>query len=190
MSVKSLKTGTRSISLLAGNTPEHHVLIAEVTVGAGGTANITFDNIPSTYQHLQLRGIARTARASAVDSMRIKVNTDTGSNYSYHYVLGDGSTASSGAATSQSAMWDDAVGDTATASVFCAYIIDILDYASTSKNKTTRHLTGIDRNGAGNVELVSNLWMNSSTAINALTLYSNSSSNWKQHSTFQLYGVK
>jgi len=55
--------------------------IQTVTVGAGGTATVTFSSIPATYTHLQIRGIAR---ASADTQLDVTLNSDTGSNYSYH----------------------------------------------------------------------------------------------------------
>jgi len=37
--------------------------IATVTVGAGGSSEINFTSIPSTYQHLQIRILSRDNRA-------------------------------------------------------------------------------------------------------------------------------
>lgn len=181
MSVKSLKTGTRSVSLLAGNVPEHHVLIAESTVGAGGAASVTFSNIPADYQHLQIRGI------SAGDTGYIRFNSDSGSNYARHFLMGDGTSATSGNSTSQTSMaiWP---GGT-TSPIFSAAILDVLDYASTAKNKTVRILRGTDANGSGSVLLMSGLWMNNTTAVSSIVI-SATTTTFSQNSTFQLYGVK
>jgi hypothetical protein len=69
-----------------------------------------------------------------------------------------------------------------------AGIIDIHDYASTTKNKTTRMFGGIDKNGSGEVSLFSGLWRNTS-AITSINIYM-SSGNWTTDSTFSLYGIK
>ena len=77
-----------------------------------------------------------------------------------------------------------------TGSNFGAAIIDILDYASTSKNKTVRVLTGFDQNGSGNICLASGLWFRSSpAAITSISLAGNSR-NYLQYSQFALYAVK
>jgi len=65
-----------------------------------------------------------------------------------------------------------------------------LDYANTNKNKTIRTLGGQDANGSGEVVFISGLWMNSSTAVNAITLVLPGGGNFAQYSSFALYGVK
>jgi hypothetical protein len=67
-------------------------------------------------------------------------------------------------------------------------IIDIHDYASTTKNKTVRIWTGDDRNGSGRTALSSGLWMNTS-AINRVDI-TTASGNWTTASTIALYGMK
>ena len=59
--------------------------IATSTVGAGGAASIVFSSIPSTYTHLQIRGIVRI---SAIAEMRMQFNGDTATNYSWHELSG------------------------------------------------------------------------------------------------------
>ena len=185
MSVKSLKTGTRSISMLAGNTPEHHVLIAETTVGSGGATTVTFSDIPSTYQHLQIRAIGRYT--SSIGSLSSRINGDTGNNYYSHRLFGDGATAASDSFGASSI---GVVGVlSSSTSTFTGLVIDILDYASTSKNKTVRSLYGLDSNGSGEVGLRSYAWF-STSAITSFSLGNFSSLTIAQFSTFQLYGVK
>lgn len=165
--------------------------IATVTVGAGGASSIDFTSIPSTYKHLQIRGISRDNRATLVQNNAfMQFNGDTGSNYSYHLLTGDGATASTDAGASQ--VFN--VGGTnaasgATASVFGVSVVDILDYTNTNKYKTTRTLTGNDNNGSGVIRLWSGLWMNTN-AITSIKLYPSSSATFNQYSTFALYGIK
>jgi len=66
-------------------------------------------------------------------------------------------------------------------------VTDILDYASTNKNKTVRTLGGFDANGSGYVNLTSNLWSNTA-AINTITI--NAVGTFNQYSQFSLYGIK
>ena len=165
--------------------------IATITVGSGGAASVDFTSIPSTYTHLQIRGIARDARANAQDSMNVKYNNDSGNNYmQYHELYADGSTAASYAGSTSGAYisLDRIAGNTAGASMFGAVIIDILDYANTNKYKTQRSLGGTDQNGSGAVAFASGLWM-STSAINRITL-TGASANFSQYSSFALYGIK
>jgi len=77
---------------------------------------------------------------------------------------------------------------TNTASVFAAYVIDILDYANTNKYKTSRNLAGYDNNSGGRVSLNSGNWRNTN-AITSITLTCRSD-NFQQYSQFALYGIK
>ena len=167
--------------------------IQTVTVGGGGSASISFTSIPNTYKHLQIRLLAQTNRAASVDSLQLNFNSDTGSNYSWHTVQGDGSSASAlGFATQTYARIGDGTigGATASGGYFGVGVIDILDYASTNKNKTIRGLTGVDANGSGRVGLGSGLWQNSSTAITSISIAPQAGTLFLQYSSFGLYGIK
>ena len=75
--------------------------IATVTVGAGGSSSVTFSSIPSTFKHLQVRGLVQLANGSG--ELDFRFNGDTGSNYSYHRIYGNGASvvAEAGVSTSQ-----------------------------------------------------------------------------------------
>ena len=157
--------------------------IATVTLGSA-QSYIEFTNIPQTYTHLQIRGIAKS---TATDDNWMRFNSDTSSNYSWHMLRGSGGAASSGAGTNASAMWVGYGMDTA--NMFRSSIIDILDYTNTNKFKTIKTLSGMDTNTTTNwVELTSGNWR-STAAITSIRLYPNSG-NYGQYSTFALYGIK
>jgi hypothetical protein len=168
--------------------------LSTVTVGAGGVASITFAAIPNTYKHLQIRYMARSDQAG-VDRLGIEVNfnSDTAANYSSHQLFGTGSAASASAYTSSSFIYtglSDIPAATASANIFGVGIMDILDYADTSKHKTTRVLCGQDQNNtSGRIFLTSGNWRNTA-AITSIRFRPESSSNFTQHSQFTLYGVK
>ena len=182
----------RGYGFLQGR-PSDFELIETQTVGAGGAANVTFNSIPGTYKHLQIRGIVRTAEANPSSNLAIRLNGDTGSNYAYHYLVGDGSTAYSGAASGAGTtrgLLAQVTGNTATSGIFGAIVTDILDYANSSKTTTVRTLGGHDRNGAGQILLTSDLWT-STNAVTSVTLIEfGTTNNLAQYSTFSLYGVK
>ena len=184
-------------ALIGGAAPEvgDFESISTVTVGAGGAANVTFSSIPSTYKHLQIRGIAKGSRATyGNDNLNIQFNSDTGANYSWHKLQGDGSAASAGGGASATRMVANALaGLGAPTNTFSAHILDILDYANTDKYKTLRGLDGVDVNGTvagygGVIELHSGNWR-STAAITSVTLFAGDP-NFVQYTTFALYGIK
>jgi hypothetical protein len=193
MAVQSIKNKIKSGSLLVGNAPfipNSYESIATVTVGSGGQSTITFSSIPSTYQHLQIRYTSRVNVADTGENIWLRFNGDTGNNYSYHYILGDGSSASSaGSGSFTRILSGRTAGNNTTANVFGASVIDILDYANTNKNTTARTLTGLENNGSGVVFLESGGWFNTS-AVTSITLAETSGNSFVQYSQFALYGIK
>jgi hypothetical protein len=196
MAIQSIKNKTKSGSLLVGNAPyipSDYESIATVTVGSGGQSTVTFSSIPSTYQHLQLRYIARdTTAAVDVVGVVLRFNSDSNTNYTRHYLLSDGTSVYAGAATSRTSIVGGLVlSGGSIASVFATGVIDILDYANTNKYKTYRVLSGVNTNGTsppGYVDFESALWL-STSAINSITI-TLPSGNHAEYSSFALYGIK
>jgi len=153
--------------------------IATVTLGSSNST-IEFTSIPSTYKHLQLRVMSPSGSYA---TLRFNNDTTT-SNYRYHYVLGTGA-GSPSAGSVQNAYFPTA-GAWSQPHVG---IMDILDYTSTSKNKTVKVLEGFDANGSGEIYLTSNLWMNSSNAITSIKIIAQGSA-FGLNSSFALYGIK
>jgi hypothetical protein len=187
----SLLNDKKYQSLLAGNAyfqPTAYESIATVTVGAGGQSSVTFSSIPSTFTHLQIRAMIKRSGGTGGDNTNLTLNGDTGSNYAWHQLYGDGVSPGVGAGTTQTSI--RAIHSDATANVFGVGIIDILDYSNTNKYKTTRTLAGYDDNIAtiGYVLFRSGLWQNTA-AITSVTLTPNSGT-FAQYSSFALYGIK
>lgn len=167
--------------------------IESFTVGSGGTASITFGSggtIPQTYKHLQIRGIGKTTRVSYGAGTMVQFNGSTGSSYANHELFGDGATAYSNGSGSVTAIRVDAANATTSVSnVFGVAVIDLLDYANTSKNKTLRALSGTDVNGAGGtIAFNSGVWLNTS-AITSIKLFPEVGT-FMQYSSYALYGIK
>ena len=170
--------------------------LATYTVPSGGVSSVEFAGLPAggQYTHLQIRGIVTTNRSgSAQDDMGIRFNDDTNtSNYRGHRLYGFGSNFKGSDSISgySFATAGFTGGDNAGTNVFGAVVIDILDAFSTTKNKTTRALSGVDCNNTdGGVALVSGLWMSTSPA-NKITLLPLNGSLFKQNTQFAVYGVK
>ena len=205
MAITSIKTGSSFTNLKKYNdflgpnpafVPNDYESIATTTLTTA-SSSITFSSIPATYTHLQLRIICRSSSGNNYDNIFMSFNSDSGSNYTSHYLAGNGATADAYAWTSDTKIQSFyTAGGTAGSNVFAISVIDILDYANTSKYKTTRHLNGFDNNGTGTgnyakgtVDLSSGLWQNTS-AISSINLQINGGVNFTQYSSFALYGIK
>ena len=162
--------------------------IATVTVGGGGSTTVAFTSIPSTYKHLQIRASFTTSSGGQVISARL--NSDSGSNYTLHSLIGNGSAASAGASTASpyATIFGRVVGTSATNPT--ALVTDILDYTNTNKNTTLRTLGGNDNNGSGELNFLSDLWLNTA-AVSAIEISPyNGAVAFSQYSSFALYGIK
>lgn len=168
----------------AGGGGSSYESIATAT-GTGSSGTITFSSIPSTYKSLQIRSLVNT-NAGANAYLMLQVNGDTGTNYANHGLHGDGTTASAYGNASDTKITQNLIFNSSTS--FGVQIIDIVDYASTTKNKTVKTVSGDDLNGSGRIYLNSGLWINTA-AITSITLYSTSGS-FTTTSTFALYGIK
>jgi hypothetical protein len=157
--------------------------LASVTLSAA-TASVTFAGIPSGYKHLQIR--AMHLYTGTGSNMAVTYNGGTFANSYSHFLYGNGSSATSSNDTTGPIISFQS-GTTSTS--FCVAIYDLLDYASTNKNKTLRGLVGQDVNGSGIVGLISALGVNTS-AINSLTFTYTNAANFVTNTSFALYGVK
>ena len=169
--------------------------IASAT-GTGSSDTITFTSIPSTYTHLQIRGIAKVTALQRSSLLRVRLNGDSGTNYTQHRLTGDGATAAASGATAQTGpSFRDSIAGSQTslpdmANIMGVAIIDIHDYASTTKNKTIRGIAGVDGNYSSvdfEINLMSGLWINTS-AVTSVSLVSNDP--FTTTTTFALYGIK
>lgn len=169
----------------AGGVSNSFELISTISVTSGTTQFMDFTAIPSTYKHLQIRATARTNAAD--QSIYIIFNSDgTGSNYSTHQLRGDGSSVTSSGGGSTNLITGFTETTATGSSIFASNIIDISDYASTSKNKTVRSLSGSA--GANQILLRSGAWYNTS-AITSMRLNSGSGS-FVVGTRFSLYGIR
>jgi hypothetical protein len=163
--------------------------IATVTVGSGGSSSVTFSSIPQTYTHLQLRMLLRSTGGSALTFGKIYFNSDTtNANYAAHRLSGNGSSAISGATTTDGSFGDFA-GPSALSNVFGVSIVDIFDYTNTNKYTTSRYFNGVETNTYGDVRISSQLWENTA-AITSLSISQWDNDPFVQYSHFALYGIK
>lgn len=204
LSNSGIKTGVLKYdSMLAGNPaydPAATWLIQRVA-GTGSSGTITFSSIPQTYQHLQIRFMAKTTlTVSAGYTPIIRLNGSSSSIYAEHFLTGDGSTAQASAGNSPSStsvqLWRAMAGSKASSptmtNIMAVCVIDIHDYASTTKNKTIRYSAGLETNFAGTeswVTLGSGLYA-ATSAVSSIDITTNGGGSFTTASSFALYGFK
>ena len=159
--------------------------IATVTVGSGGSSTIDFTSIPSTYTHLQIRSIGKVTGTGDAQIF-IRFNSDTGSNYSYHQVFGEGSSALADGTANTNSGWTTYWSP----NQFGPSVTDILDYANTNKYKTVRTLGGFDNNTVNGLILFRSASWRNTNAISSISIFPDGSRNFVQYSHFALYGCK
>jgi len=155
--------------------------------GNGTTGSFTFSSIPATYSHLQLR--FAIVPSTAAGAFYVRLNGDTAANYSRHGLLGNGTAASAAGAASTSNMPLSIMSAGGAVATYPSVgIVDLIDYASTTKYKTIRAISGYDNNSTGGaIELDSGSWR-STSAVTSLTFYYDY--NVATGSTIALYGIK
>ncbi len=159
----------------AGST---YTTISTNTLGSA-TNSVTFSSIAGTYTDLVL--VAVTSRTSN-SNMNLRVgngSVDTGFNYSYTFMAGDGS-----AFTGRASGADATEVSYQNANTWGQTIINFQNYANTTTNKT--FLTRSGQAGWGTIAYAG-LWR-STSAINTINLLS-TAGNFAAGSIFTLYGI-
>jgi len=158
--------------------------IASQTLGSA-TATVSFDNIPGTYTDLVL--VAWMLGASGGAGVRLRLNDDSGNNYSTTYLHGNGSSAASNRESSQPVLaisWNSNTDSTGN-----MWIGQFMSHANTNVYKT---LLGQQSKAGTSVDRTVGLWR-STSAITKITLAIGGSFpnyNFSSGSTFALYGIK
>jgi hypothetical protein len=163
-------------------------LISTTTLGTASSF-VTFSNLgdySSTYKHLQVRLMARDTDSYGGGLVLRGTFNGSSSGYTFHQLNGGGSSVTSGAGTSQSYLRAGIyAGGGLTSGQFAASVIDILDFASSTKNKTIRSLSGSD---GVTIYLLSGLWINTAP-ITSITFTSDTTA-FATGSRFSLYGIR
>jgi hypothetical protein len=156
--------------------------LANVTL-ASSTATVIFGSLPQNYRDLVLVIFGLPAAGSG--SPLIRFNNDSGANYGYQAMGGNGSGFNStGLATGDNKV--NVVYNTGfnTVGRACQITLNIMDYSTRDKHKAA--LVRSDQAAAG-TDLFINRWTN----IDPITSISMTlgADNWAAGSTFALYGV-
>jgi hypothetical protein len=154
------------------------------TTTTGSATTVTFNSISGAYTDLVL-----VSNAGAIvngSDLRMRINGDTGNNYSDTYLWGSGSTAGSARASSQSRFSLTYYGTLPSGSTSRATIIThIMNYSNSTTYKTC--LTRAN-NAASGTDAIAHLWRNTN-AITSISLLELGLSGFTDGSTFTLYGI-
>jgi hypothetical protein len=145
---------------------------------SSSASTTTFSSIPGTYTDLIL---VVTGSMSVDNNFRIRFNGDTGTNYSDTRVSGDGSSAASSRASSQTSIKISQ----GTHTNLGTYSAQIMSYANTNVYKTALMTSAMP---ASAVNRAVGLWR-STSAITSLTVFT-ASGNFTDGATMNLFGVK
>ena len=148
--------------------------IATTTLGSS-QASVTFSSISGSYTDLVL--ISDSTVASGSDGVRLRFNSDSGSNYSFTYMYGNGSSALSGRGTNSTSGDYNFIGTARSVNV-CH--IQNYSNSTTYKNYLSRG------NGGDIVIAYVGLWRNTNAITNIEII---GASNLNTGSMFTLYGI-
>jgi hypothetical protein len=163
--------------------PSTMIPIATNTL-TSATNTITFSNIPNTYTDLML--VINSANGSNDIDIYMRLNADTGNNYDWTALVGNGTAASGSRSNSQAyARIGNMSGSNAGSNTT---IVHFLNYSNTTTYKT---ILTRGNNPALLVESRSNLWR-STSAINSISVIGqySISATLMAGSTLTLYGIK
>lgn len=182
--------GTIASSTRQGLVTGSYDSIATINV-TSNTSTVSFTNIPSTYKHLQVRMSIRTGRNSENGWATIELNNTFGLQNHALYGNGSGVIGYSGDVGTGAGFQIACPGATINANYFGVAVLDILDYASTSKRKTIRILSGASTNGTGGqaAMLSSYLW-GDTAAVTSIRFGGVDGGAVVAGSTLALYGMK
>jgi hypothetical protein len=162
---------------------------------AGGETSIAFTSIPQDYTHLQIRGMVRSNTGDADLYMQLgNGSIDTGANYSWHLMYGEGAASLNSAyASSTSSIFAAQLPYSGTtASTFGSFIINLLDYKNANKNKTALINEGKSMYSASYTPTYAQITGNwySGSAITNIKFFNNNSTALAAYSEISLYGIK
>lgn len=156
--------------------------IATTTLGSAQNS-VTFSTISGSYTDLVL--VTYIPTVSTNSDVYIRVNGDTGSNYSATWLRGNGTSATSTFNSNNAAGYRISDNGSPTTGSASLLITHFMSYSNTTTNKT---MISRANNSATGLDATVGLWRNTN-AINSITIRL-ITNNMNTGSIFTLYGVK
>lgn len=159
--------------------------IATTTL-TSASSSVTFGSIPQTYTDLILVNYFATTTIN--EDAYVQFNSDTASNYSRTHVRGNGSSANSGRASSQTYCLIDLDSSGSTLNTGLQTVTHFMNYSNATTFKTLISRSGTLGGSYTGTTLLSGLWR--STAAITSILVGCTTNTFVSGSTFTLYGIK
>jgi hypothetical protein len=166
-----------------------YIKLQSASVEAGGSTEITFNNIPQTYTDLKIVVSSRRSAGNVWGTYVLTLNSNSNSIYSWRELKGDGASGSAvESLNTTSIKVSEGVGSGSGANIFDNTEIDILSYASNVNYKQ------INSHGAGENNATTayqGLWVGrwlSYDPVTSVTIKSGSET-FVQHTSITLYGI-
>jgi hypothetical protein len=164
-----------------------YTLISSVTVGSGGTTNITFSSIPQTYTDLVIK-VCGKPDINGTGALGIQFNSTT-TTYTNKRLYGDGSSAQSDSASTTNYLNVGLFGNSSGTSNFGNTEVYIPNYTFSNQKSVSTDSVSEGNTTTQYMTLQAGLW-NGTGAITSIKLgIDNDTSNFVQYSTAYLYGI-
>lgn len=151
--------------------------IASTTISGSSTTTVTFSSISANYTDLI---IVYGGQGTTNANILLKLNSDTGSNYSRTYMYGDGGSVITGRESALSSLGIFYTSNSQTTS-----ILQIMNYANTTTYKTI-----LSRNNLSTLSTTAYVAMWKSTAAISQIDLTIDAGNYAANSVISLYGIK
>lgn len=177
------------ISAAGGASPPGMVQIAQ-QVATGSSGVFTFSAIPGRFTNLKLVLCGRSGVSADFETVNVQFNSDTGAHYAYQQFYATSTTGAANTASGQTSIQVFGVaGASALASLQGWGILEIPSYAGALvKMFMVRYGIPVGA-GAGNLQIaIATCTWNSTAAITAISLTTNSGSNFVAGTVATLYG--
>jgi hypothetical protein len=191
MGIRSLRTASIANGVKRSKFWDQSTLLNSyeaigTTYVTSATPFVEFSSIPSGYKDLQVR-ISGVGNGT---TMVARFNSDTGSNYSFHRIMGiyNSATAGSDGQTGRTSLAVSYLGNAQSTTQF-ANIMNVLDYSNGTTWTTFMNQNGINGSGSGSLGIWSGAWFNTAV-VNTIRFYGEDGSNIQPFSRFSLYGIK
>jgi hypothetical protein len=159
-------------------------LVSTVTVGSGGAANIEFTGIAGTGKDLLI--LVSSRNANSTSELRVNFNSDSGSNFSSLFLVGDANSVASYTSTNNYSPVGDNNGSGSTANTFSNHAVYVANYASSAAKSFSTDGVSENNGTTAYQNIVASRWTGTA-AITAVRL--TGSGNFVQHTTASLYIV-
>lgn len=154
--------------------------INSVTLAAT-SSSVLFSSIPQNFRDIILIQTGNSTNTS-INSLQIRMNNDSGSNYPSVFMVTDAGAISAGSFTDSGHIAGYAINTGVVVN-----IVNIMDYSTSDKHKTviSRQNTASD----SRVRVIASRWANTA-AVTSLLCRVDTGANWNAGSTFTLYGIE